>query len=127
MPLPEGGAPVPCSMMEVRTGSERIRVALQCTRCGYLDPATLDRWAENAVKESLTASQARTALAIDGEPFTFVRSSEEDVSLEEALGQALGAASMCWSDIEAAGEFNSSRAKRIFQQLYKFVRERGAA
>ena len=127
MPLPEGKSPVPCSMMEVRTGSQKIRFVLQCTRCGYLDPAVLDRWAESAAKESLSASEARTAMAISGEPFTFVRSSDADITLYDAIGQALGAASMCWENPAGAGVFDSSRAAEIYTALYKIINEKRPA
>jgi len=123
-PRQPGDAPIPCSMMEIRTSSEKIKFVLQCTRCGYLDPGTLDRWADDAAKRSLSASEARTAMAISGEPFTFVRSSEADITLEEAIGQALGAASMCWETPEGAGEFNSTRASEIYLALYKIIKEK---
>lgn len=36
----------------------------------------------------------------------------------EAIGQALGAASACWTNLEHAGTFESDRAKYIAQRLY---------
>jgi hypothetical protein len=111
-------------MMEIRTRSETIKFVMQCTRCGYIDPAGLDRWAEDAAKRSLSASATRTAMAISGEPFTFVRGSDADITLREALGQALGAASTCWEHPEQAGVFNSTRAKRIYEQLYLLIQEK---
>ena len=85
---------VPCSMMRIRTGSEIVKFVEQCTRCGYLDPASLDRAAEDWYKrrQAGEGSAMRTSLAISGDPFTFVRSSKADITLDEALGQALGAA-----------------------------------
>lgn len=123
-PIQQGGVPIPCSMIELRTGSEKIKFVLQCSRCGYLDPGKLDEWADLATKRSLTASQMRTAMAISGEPFTFVRGSDADITLAEAVGQALGAASMCWEHPEAAGEFNSARAERIYKALMAIIAEK---
>jgi hypothetical protein len=39
------------------------------------------------------------------------------LSLEEAVGQAVGAASACWDNLEGAGVFQSTRAKAIVEQL----------
>lgn len=41
----------------------------------------------------------------------------EGLALSEWVGQALGAASMCWADVAAAGEFDSSRCGWIFDGL----------
>lgn len=117
-------APAPCAISLVPTGSKLVATIEQCTRCGWVDPASLDRAAEIGYKRSLTKIEQRTAMAISGEPFTFVRSSDEDITLDEALGQALGAASMCWERPEDAGTFNSVRAKRIFEQLKLLLQEK---
>lgn len=126
-PIQQGGAPIPCSMITIRTGSDKIKFVEQCSRCGYLNPQVLDNWADDAAKRSLNASQMRTAMAISGEPFTFVRSSDADITLSEAIGQALGAASMCWEHPEGAGTFDSERAGRIFAELYKLIQEKAVA
>lgn len=42
---------------------------------------------------------------------------------EEAIFQALGAASMCWEHIERAGIFESDRAKFIGDQLIERLLE----
>ena len=44
------------------------------------------------------------------------------VSLEEAIGQAVGMASVCWVDIPT-GEFNSTRAAAVANALYRRVKE----
>ena len=120
---------VPCSMMRIRTGSEIIKFVDQCTRCGYTDPNALDRWAEDWYKRQSAGSGAemRTALAAVGEPFTFVRGSDADITLSEAIGQALGAASMCWEHPEKASTFDSSRAARIFKALHAIIEEKRPA
>lgn len=45
---------------------------------------------------------------IEGEPFTFAT----------AIGQAIGAASMCWATVDGAGAFDSERACQIIEALY---------
>lgn len=58
-------------------------------------------------------------------PFSFVRTEDEkdtEISLEEAVFQALGAASVCWDNVREAGEFNSSRAKAIGEALMGVIR-----
>lgn len=42
---------------------------------------------------------------------------KETETVEEAIFQALGAASMCWEHIEKAGIFESTRAKAIGDDL----------
>lgn len=43
--------------------------------------------------------------------------SVDDLPLNEWVGQALGTASMCWTDVAAAGEFDSARAGWVLQGL----------
>ena len=45
--------------------------------------------------------------------------------LASVIGQALGAASACWSDLDNAGTFESDRAKGIYDNLLAFLREHG--
>jgi hypothetical protein len=107
---------IPCVLTDVATGSKFIRRVIQCTRCGWLDSAALDRWAEQALKEQQTKNAQNIALATEIEPFAFVVRTGEDLTLSEILGQALGAASMCW-DPRPTGVFDSTRAKRIYEAL----------
>lgn len=123
-PKAPAGTALGCSMGLVATGALLVSQMEQCSRCGWVDPASLDRYAEVGYKRSLSKIEQRTAMAISGEPFTFVRSSTEDITLDEALGQALGAASMCWERPEDAGTFDGSRAKRIFEQLKLLLQEK---
>lgn len=44
-----------------------------------------------------------------------------DLSLEEAVFQALGAASVCWETPEGAGVFDSSRCRAIGDRLVTHV------
>lgn len=45
---------------------------------------------------------------------------------EEAIFQALGAASVCWEHMEKAGIFHSERAKFIGDQLIERLKEFGS-
>lgn len=56
-------------------------------------------------------------------PFEFQTRPHEPLTLQEAVFQALGAASICWENIEAAGTFNSSRAKEIGEKLIAFIED----
>lgn len=49
----------------------------------------------------------------------------ECTSAEEAIFQALGAASVCWENIEQAGIFESTRAKLIGDELIERLVEFG--
>lgn len=40
--------------------------------------------------------------------------------IDEAVGQAIGAASMCWEHVEDAGVFDSTRAKQIVDELVQY-------
>lgn len=106
-----------CSLMDIITGAEKIRMMTQCTRCGWVDPASLDRWADDAIKQSMTIRAQNIAVAAGTVPFTFVQRPDEPLELVEIVFQSLGAASMCWADIQAAGEFQSERASVIGQAL----------
>jgi hypothetical protein len=44
-------------------------------------------------------------------------------SLREVVFQALGAASVCWDDIEKAGVFQSEKAKEIGDALVAWIEE----
>lgn len=57
------------------------------------------------------------------EPFEFAVQPGETLTLEEAVGQAIGAASVCWDDMSGTGEFDSSRASEICDKLLLHIRE----
>lgn len=45
-----------------------------------------------------------------------------DTPVHEAVGQALGAASMCWEHVEKAGVFNSVQAILVHEALMEFLK-----
>jgi len=45
-------------------------------------------------------------------------------TVEEIVGQAVGAASMCWTKPEGAGEFDSERASKIVDDALDEIRRR---
>ena len=49
--------------------------------------------------------------------FEFQKPEEGELSLQDAVGQALGAASKCWELVNFAGEFDSSQASEIADAL----------
>jgi hypothetical protein len=117
------GQPVPPSarshhMISVKTASPKVPYVEQCTDCSWIDPASLEWWADSAVKNSLNERARRIAVAADTEPFSFVNSAgAPEPDLDEILGQALGAASMCWVGGTGDLEFDSTRAKAIWEAL----------
>jgi hypothetical protein len=42
---------------------------------------------------------------------------DHSVGIEEFIGQAVGAASMCWENPEGAGVFDADRAKQIVEEI----------
>jgi hypothetical protein len=48
-----------------------------------------------------------------------------EMSLEQAIQTAIGAASMCWEDLSGAGVFQEDQARNISQQLIKRINEAG--
>lgn len=55
--------------------------------------------------------------------FEFSRNEDGSLSLEEAVGQAIGAGSMCWEHVDRAGVFQSDQAKIIVDELVRFIKE----
>ena len=55
--------------------------------------------------------------------FEFQLEDDGSLSLESAVFQALGAASVCWDTVENAGVFHSDRAKEIGDTLVTFIRD----
>lgn len=53
--------------------------------------------------------------------FSFSPDHDGSVSLESAVFQALGAASVCWDDLEEAGLFHSNEAEKIGEALLGHV------
>lgn len=53
--------------------------------------------------------------------FKFQPNHDGTLTLKEAVGQALGAASVCWSDVSAAGTFQSESCSEIVRALVEFI------
>lgn len=52
---------------------------------------------------------------------TSILNLQVSVPIEEAMSLAIGAASMCWATVDNAGEFNSSRAEKIKDELVEYI------
>ncbi len=111
----------PHHMVSLSAG-KAVRFVEICSLCDWIDGEALDGWAENFLKEQLSARAQRIAVAIETEPFAFVQRSDEDLTLEEVIGQALGAASTCWVGGTGDREFDSARAKEVMTALLGEVR-----
>lgn len=116
-------ADVPHRMQSIKTNSEMVPYVEQCANCSWVDGASLNWWGHEILKRALSERAGRIAVAAETEPFAFVQSSHEDLTIEEVLGQALGAASMCWMEIRKIEglEFDSTRAKAIYEALIREV------
>jgi len=104
-------------MISVKTWSPKVPYVERCSFCGWIDSASLEWWADNAIKNSLNDRARRIAVATETQPFAFVQSSEQDLEFDEILGQALGSVSTCWVGGTGSLEFNSERAAQIFNAL----------
>lgn len=49
---------------------------------------------------------------------------EIDTPLEQVIGEAVGAASMCWENLDNAGEFNTIMVSRIVDEVVANVRNK---
>lgn len=96
-----------------RSAGAKVRFVEICQFCGWINGAALDGYADNAVKEALTARAGRIAVATETEPFSIVQPSSGDVSLREVLTQGLAAA----YSAGLSGEFSDPRMRRILDIL----------
>lgn len=53
--------------------------------------------------------------------FEFTRHEGEELTLQTAVYEAIGAASVCWESMEGTGTFDDDRATEIAQALVDFV------
>ena len=53
--------------------------------------------------------------------FNFQPNHDGTLTLKEAVRQALGAASVCWSNVSGAGTFQSERCSDIADALIEFI------
>jgi len=51
----------------------------------------------------------------------FDSSPTEPTTLEEVIGQAIGAASVCWETPQGAGVFDSTRAKELLDEVVEWI------
>lgn len=58
------------------------------------------------------------------EPFEFDR--RDGLTLDSAVYQAIGAASICWTNMRGAGIFDSARAIEVAEALLRELRQKGA-
>jgi hypothetical protein len=90
-------------MISVKTNSRLVPFVEQCTDCSWIDGASLDWWAEDAIKGALSKRAQRIAVATETEPFAFVQSPSELLTLDEVLIQALAAASARGAELGSKG------------------------
>lgn len=60
-------------------------------------------------------------MGIDIQRFEFRSEHDGTLSIESAVYQAIGAASMCWEGVEKAGVFQTEQAHLIAQALLAFL------
>jgi len=113
----------PCVVATRQTGAKYIRAIDSCERCGWLDPVVLDRSAEQAHAELMTGLEQRIAMATGLKPFAFVLQTGYELTMPEAISQAMAAVSMCWELPEQAGRYDINRAKQIGLELLRLINE----
>jgi hypothetical protein len=58
-------------------------------------------------------------------PIVFQPEHDGSLPLESAVGQAVGAASMCWEHVDRAGVFDDQRARAVADALLAYLRGGG--
>lgn len=101
------------AMVSLSAG-KKIRWVERCQFCGWIDGDALDGWADNAIKESLTARAGRIAVATETEPFAIVQPSSGELDIREILTQGLAAA----FSIGLGQGFNDKRMAQILDRLH---------
>jgi len=56
--------------------------------------------------------------------FTFTNRQDEPLTIETAVFEAIGAASVCWESMEGTGTFQDGRAKEIAETLLALIHDR---
>lgn len=105
-------------MRDWQTGGKLIRSISLCAECFAVDGAALDRWAEQSFKEQMNRRSQQIALAAGTEPFAFVQATGQDLTLEDVLLQALGAATTLGAELGATGHASTGqRETAIYKAL----------
>lgn len=86
----------------------------QCERCGWIDAASLNWWAEDFLKQEISKRAQRIAVAIESQPFAFVQPPSGELSVAEVCAQALAAAATLTDE---EGNFDRQRAVSILGRL----------
>lgn len=110
---PEDPTYRPHNMVTKMGPGKMVRSVDFCMGCDWIDFAALDRYAEAAIKESMTERAQRIAVASETEPFAFVQRSDEVLSMSEIAAQALAAATL----MERNDTFSDKRAQQIHRAL----------
>jgi hypothetical protein len=117
-PGPDTDPDSPHHMSSRSTGSKDVPFVEQCSFCGWIDGEALQRYADAAVKMSISHRAQRIAIAADMEPFAFVEVADHNtpLTLDEILLQALAAASRAYR-AEPLELLDTERAKSIYIAL----------
>jgi len=107
--------------MVSHSAGRKVRWVERCQFCGWIDAEALDGWADNAIKESLSARAGRIAVATETEPFAFVQTSTEELPLSEILLQALAAAESIGQDRLLGLTTKADRRTAIYKALEREV------
>lgn len=105
-------------MVSIKVASPAVPFIEQCKRCGFIEPSALTAHAENWHKQRLPRRAQRIAVAVETDPFRFVQSSEQDLTLDEILAQAFAALSSHAAALGASGHASDGkREAHIFRSL----------
>lgn len=106
---------------QVPTPSKSAVITLAPELAAVLDVA--DDYLRN-ISTKPTVNESNLEATVNSEPFAFQTREGEEIGLEEAVFQALGAASVCWDNLDGAGIFDSSRAREVGDKLMALISER---
>lgn len=69
--------------------------------------------------------QKKMCSEVDPEPEEKIFDWTTSTEIETAVFQAIGAASVCWEDVDRAGVFDSTRAEQIGKELIEYFKSKG--
>lgn len=104
-------------MISIKTGAPDVPWVERCRLCGWIDGSALQKWADNAVKLSLTRRAQHAAIASTTEPFAFVQGGDgADLSLEDILVQAFSAVQVHTIEVQETKQgYDPKRISAIYR------------
>lgn len=109
-------AVAPDPVADMRAMAERVR-------SGDLPDRTAELAADTAAAVERAEASGQPQPEATRERWTFTRREGEELTVAEAVQQAVGGASMCWEHVRRAGVFDSDRALEVAEALTAFLED----